>query len=173
MVIKTKRIYIRDLIPGDWSDMQKIFKDFNNSEYAIYDAPLPTSDEKVKELTIQFAESRLFFSVFLQDLSSMIGYVCFHNNNGCYDLGFCFHSAYQGNGYAFEACNEMLNYFQQKYKVKCFTAGTALKNIPACRLLERLGFVLEKTERLSFHKDKEGKDIVFEGGNFIRCNELG
>lgn len=52
--------------------------------------------------------------------------------------------------------------------VEAFTAGTALKNIPSCRLLEKLGFVLEKTETLSFHKDIRGQDIVFEGGVFVK-----
>ena len=36
------------------------------------------------------------------------------------------------------------------------------------KLLEKLGFVLTETESLSFHKDEHGKDIVFEGGIFIK-----
>lgn len=51
--------------------------------------------------------------------------------------------------------------------VTAFTAGTALKNTPSCKLLGKLGFALVGTETLSFHKDENGKDITFEGGNFI------
>lgn len=101
----------------------------------------------------------------------MIGYICFHNNDGDYDLGYCFHSDYQGKGYAFESCLEMIKYMEHNHKVKSFTAGTALINTPSCNLLKKLGFILSETESLSFHKDEAGIDIVFEGGNFIRLNE--
>lgn len=173
MNIKTERIYIRSLLPCDWLELKNIFMDFGKSEYAVYDAPLPTTDEAVKELTEQFAASRLFFAVFLHASPNMIGYIGFHEDNGHYDLGYCFHSDYQGKGYAREACELVLDYFQQQYNVKCFTAGTALKNTPSCKLLERLGFVLKETEQMSFHKDKTGKEIVFEGGTFIRCKKRG
>lgn len=53
---------------------------------------------------------------------------------------------------------------KSKYAVKSFTAGMALENIPSCKLLAKLGFVLENIETLSFHKDKNGKGIIFVGG---------
>ena len=31
-----------------------------------------------------------------------------------------------------------------------------------------VGFQLVGTERISFHKDSEGNDIYFEGGNFVK-----
>ena len=61
-----------------------------------------------------------------------------------------------------------MEYIGKTRTVKAFTSGTALKNIPSCRLLEKLGFVLTETESLAFHKDEHGKDIVFEGGIFIK-----
>lgn len=124
--------------------------------------PLPVEDEKIKEMTKQFSEARLFFSVMLEEV--MIGYVCFHEDNKNYDLGYCFHSDYHGKGYAYEACFAAMEHISKTRDVKAFTAGTALKNVPSCKLLEKLGFVLMQTEMLSFHKDKAGDDIVFEGG---------
>ena len=49
---------------------------------------------------------------------------------------------------------------------KKLLAGTAIKNLPSVGLLNSLGFELTGTERISFHKDNEGNDIYFEGGNF-------
>ena len=46
------------------------------------------------------------------------------------------------------------------------TAGTALKNISSVKLLKSLGFIQVGTEKVSFHKDENGKDIVFDGGIF-------
>ena len=165
-MIYTNRLLIRELISEDWRDMQRIAIDFHKSEYVIYDMPLPTQDEEIKALTNQFAESHLFFAALLDKI--MIGYVCFHEDNGIYDLGYCFHSDYQGKGYASEACSAVMEYIEKTRNAQVFSSGTALRNIPSLRLLERLGFVLHKTEELSFYKDENGNDIVFEGGIFIK-----
>lgn len=166
MQLRTERLSIRNLAPEDWPAMQKIAADFRKSEYAVYDMLLPVSDAEIIALTEQFAETGLFYAVLIHDV--MIGYICFHQNDGKYDLGFCFHSAYQGRGYAFESCSAVLKYISEARNVKTFTAGTALKNTPSCKLLEKLGFTLQKTERLSFRKDTRGNDITFEGGIFIK-----
>lgn len=97
-----------------------------------------------------------------------MGYVCFHAEGEKYDLGYCFHSAYHGKGYAFESCTEIMKYFAERKNIKTFTAGTAMENIPSRKLLEKLGFTLQGTQPLSFHKDENGNDIVFTGGNFTK-----
>lgn len=78
MRLETTRLYIRRLHETDWQEMKNIFTDFNNSRYAIYDMPLPTEDKEVQSLTKRFAESNLFFAVFLKESRDMLGYVCFH-----------------------------------------------------------------------------------------------
>ena len=168
MQMTTNRLTIRQIAPEDWQGLQRIAMDFCRSKYVLYDFPLPTGEEEIKALTKKFAESQLFFAVFCKDSDEMIGYVCFHNEDGNYDLGYCFHSAHHGKGYAFESCEAVMGYVAQNHSVKHFTAGTALPNLPSVKLLEKLGFVLQKTEFLSFHKDAHGDDIVFEGGNFVK-----
>lgn len=49
--LKTDRLTIRPLRGEDWREMQKIFADFAQSEYAIYDFPLPTDDRGAEALT--------------------------------------------------------------------------------------------------------------------------
>lgn len=127
--------------------------------------PLPIEDDKIKSLCEQFSASGLWFAVRLAD--QMIGYICFHQSGNTYDLGFCFHSDYHGKGFAFEACSALMEHMAKERNVTAFTAGTALKNTPSCKLLGKLGFTLKSTETLSFHKDENGNDITFEGGNFI------
>ena len=162
MRLETKRVYIRPLYETDWQEMKEIFADFNNSRYAVYDMPLPIEDEEVKSLTRRFAESNLFFTVFLKESSDMIGYVCFHKNGDKYDLGYCFHSAYHSKGYAYESTRLLVEYFIDQCGVTLFTAGTAIDNIPSCRLLEKLGFVCVSTETISFDNT-----FSFQGGNFV------
>lgn len=166
MQINTNRLLIRKLVQDDWKSMQKIAIDFAQSKYAVYDMPLPVDTTAIISLTEQFAETQLFYAVLLHDV--MIGYICLHEDNGNYDLGFCFHSDYQGKGYAFESCRAVMEQIAKERNIKTFSAGTALKNKPSCKLLERLGFTLQETEQLSFHKDENGNDITFVGGIFTK-----
>lgn len=171
MELTTERLFIRTLQPEDWREMQKIFIDFGKSPYVIYDSPLPVEDAGAKQLTAQFADSKLFFAVFEKGSAEMLGYVCFHKAEEGYDMGYCFHSKGQGKGYALESCRAMMDYFYREQGVKVFTAGTAIKNTPSCRLLAKLGFECLSTRTFSFHKDSQGEDIPFEGGHFVRNME--
>ena len=162
MRLETRRLYIRSLCETDWQEMKNIFLDFNNSKYAVYDMPLPTEDEKTKALIKNFVESNMFFTVFLKESSDMIGYVCFHKAGYIYDLGYCFHSVYHSNGYAYESTKALIEYYIDECGATGFTAGTAIDNTPSCRLLEKLGFVCASTEIVSFDNV-----FSFQGGNFV------
>lgn len=165
MELKTDRLTIRPLREEDWADMREVFADFNASPYAAYDWPLPTGEHEARALVKQFA-AQLFFTVRLSATGEMVGYVCFHPDGDRYDLGYCFHSAYQGRGYASEGITALLDHLARTHPVAAFTAGTALDNIPSRKLLERLGFRLVSTETVSF----DGA-FSFQGGNFERKPE--
>lgn len=164
-MLKTNRLTIQKLKAQDWEGLKEIAANFRKSEYAAYDMPLPVENDKIKPLCEQFSASGLWFSVWLNE--KMIGYICFHQSGAAYDLGFCFHSDYRGKGFAFEACSALMEHIAKERGATVFTAGTALKNTPSCKLLGKLGFVLKETETLSFHKDQNGNDVTFEGGNFV------
>ena len=159
MQLKTDRLYIRNLCENDWPEMKKIWLDFNHSEYAVYDMPLPTEDAEVRALTKRFADSNLFFAVFLSD--KMIGYMGFHKVEDKFDLGYCFHSAYHHNGYAYESAKALIEYFIKEYNATGFTAGTSMDNQPSCELLKKLGFLCTSIETISFDGE-----FSFQGGNF-------
>ena len=161
MKLETNRLYIRHLNRSDWQNVKNIFIDFNNSKYVVYDMPLPTEDEETKTLTKRFADSNLVFAVFLKESNDMIGYVCFHKDGDTYDLGYCFHSKYHSNGYAYESTDALIKHFIHKYSATNFTAGTAIDNIPSCKLLEKLGFACVSTEAVSFDNV-----FSFQGGNY-------
>ena len=56
----------------------------------------------------------------------------------------------------------LLRRFAKECPKAVFTAGTALENMPSCRLLKKLGFACISTETVSF----DGK-CSFQGGCFI------
>ncbi|MDO5546589.1 MAG: GNAT family N-acetyltransferase [Eubacteriales bacterium] len=82
-----------------------------------------------------------------------------------YEVGYCFLSDYHGMGYAKESHIALFNYLRTLGITK-FTAGTGIGNMPSVALLKSLGFELIGKESVSFYKDAQGNDIVFEGGIF-------
>ena len=105
----------------------------------------------------------MFFAICLRD--TVIGYIAFNMRAEGYEIGYCFHSAYHGKGYAKESHLALFDYLRS-LKIRKFIAGTAINNTPSVSLLKSLGFELIGTEEVSFYKDAQGNDIVFEGGIF-------
>lgn len=166
MELQTSRLSIRPLCMEDWKNIQQIFADFSSSELSIYDAPLPVDEDGVQKLVTQFAESGYFFAVLLKNSGEMPGYVCFHPDGDTLDMGYLFHRNYHGKGYALEACNTLLDYFEEQ-GVSSFSAHTAMENGASTRLLSKLGFELRSIRTFSFHKDEQGQPISFHSGKFL------
>ena len=169
MKIKTERLTIRYIVEEDWPSIQAIWEDFNRTEYVIYDTVKNTDKDAVKEKVSKWVEvnrnsdAHIFLAVCLEN--KVIGFVSLNKRTEGYEIGYGFLGAYHGMGYAKESLTAILEYMQEK-GVKKILAGTAIKNYPSVGLLNRLGFKLTSMERISFHKDYEGNDIYFDGGNF-------
>ena len=161
----TSRLTIRNLCPDDWKVIKEIWQDFDKSSYAQYDVPHSNNDIEIQKLVKNFSESNDFFLVMLSATKEVIGTVDLHNTGNGYDIGFCFLSKFQGNGYAKESCTALINLYAEN-GCKRFSAGTALKNTPSVKLLTALGFIRADTEQVTFYKDKMGNNIYFEGGKF-------
>lgn len=168
MLIKSERLCMRRVTEDDWQSIGNIWKDFDGSEYAQYDRPHDTDDADIRLRIARWAQysestAHMFFAVCLGDV--VIGYIAFNIRENGYEIGYCFHSAYHGKGYAKESLSALIE-SMRGIGVKRLSAGTALNNTPSVRLLDSLGFRMVGTEKVSFYKDSEGNDIVFEGGIF-------
>lgn len=168
MLLKTERLTIRHIVADDWKSIKEIWVDFNAAELSQYDKPHNTDDEDVririaKWATANSGTEHMFFAICLGD--TIIGYSAFNIRKDGYEIGYCFHSAYHGKGYAKESHIALFDYLHTLGITK-FTACTAIRNVPSVSLLKSLGFALIGTEKVSFYKDAQGKDIVFEGGIF-------
>ena len=168
MLLKTERLNIRRVVAHDWKSIRDIWVDFNASEYAQYDMPHITDDADVKARMAKWAAANsgtehMFFAICLDE--TVIGYIAFNIRENGYEIGYCFHSAYHGKGYAKESHLALFDYLGTLGITK-FSAGTALNNTPSVNLLISLGFKLVEQEEVSFYKDAEGNDIVFDGGIF-------
>ena len=167
-MIETERLTIRRVEESDWRAAQRIWADFGLSEYARYDMPHDVDDDSVRvriEKWAKFAGSteHMFFAVCLAE--EMIGYIAFNKRENGHEIGYCFHSAAHGKGYAGEACRVLFAQMKEMGFTR-FSAGTAINNLPSVKLLKSLGFVQTGAEKVSFYKDENGNDIVFDGGIF-------
>lgn len=168
MLLKTDRLTIRPIVPADWKSIKEIWVDFNASAFSQYDKPHITDDEDVCRRIAKWAGAgsgtdHMFFAICLDD--TVIGYSAFNMRRDGHEIGYCFHSAYHRKGYASESLSALFDYLRT-LGITRLTAGTAMNNVPSVSLLKALGFKLAGTEKVSFYKDTQGNDIVFEGGIF-------
>lgn len=168
MLLKTDRLTIRHIVETDWESIKEIWEDFNASLFSQYDVPHNTDDEDVSKRIAKWASANngtdhMFFAICLGDM--VIGYSAFNIRPDGHEIGYCFHSVYHGKGYAKESHRALIDYIGTLGITK-FTAGTALDNTPSVSLLKSLGFKLIGTEKVSFYKDEQGNDIIFDGGIF-------
>ena len=168
MLLKTERLTIRHIVSDDWKNIRDILVDFNSSEYAQYDTPHITENTNVQARIAKWAAANsgtehMFFAICLDEI--VIGYIAFNIRENGHEIGYCFHSAYHGKGYAKESHLALFNYLRTLGITK-FSAGTGLNNTPSVKLLTSLGFKLVAQEKVSFYKDADGNDIVFDGGIF-------
>lgn len=56
------------------------------------------------------------------------------------DVGWFIDPKYQGNGYATEAAQKMIDYMFDEVKIKKISSGAVKENISSCKIFEKLGF---------------------------------
>lgn len=173
IAISTKRMIIRNFSSDDWRDLQEVIVDKEGSENAIYDHPFPTGESEVKEITNSFSQGDSFLAVYERNIKKVIGYIAINDEKQSeYNLGYCFHSSYQDQGYATEACVAVINYVFTKLNAEKFTTGTAVSNESSCRLLTKLDFQKTGESLTSFRKDREGNPIEFLGASFELTRDM-
>lgn len=170
-MLSTDRLTIRPIEAADWAAVREIWLSVAATPAAQYDKPHNTDPADVRDRIARWADysargtDHMFFAACLNN--RVIGYVAFNVRDRGHEIGYCFHTACHGRGYAVEALSALLNYLHS-LGFHCFSAGTALDNTPSVRLLTSLGFRLTGTEQVSFYQDAQGHDIFFEGGLFVR-----
>ena len=161
MYIETKRIIIRDFVPEDAKDLHEILGDdetMKNCEPA-YDF------EKTEKFLQDFCvERKGAVAATLKESNKVIGYILFNElEDDVYEMGWIFNRDYWGQGYAYEACREVMAHaFEKMNAHKIFAEATdAVKSVG---LMKKLGMVQEGVQR-SQTRDNDGNwaDLYFYG----------
>lgn len=78
------------------------------------------------------------------------------------EIAYVFAPKFWGQGYAQEACEQMLAILRNGYGVITVTAEVDTRNTSSVRLLERLGFVRVETRKdVDFFKDNSSDEYVY------------
>lgn len=171
VTLQTERLEIRPIREEDWRSVQAIWRDFQKSEYVFFDNEKDTSDDAMKNRIAKWASAaeegrdHLFFAVCRE--GETVGFAALNRAGDGYELSYGFRTGAQGQGFALESLSAILDEMKRR-GVKRVFAGTALRNTPSVRLLQKLHFVQTGTEERAFFKDRDGKDIRFTGGIFER-----
>lgn len=145
-------IRIRNYREADLPFLTDMWFDEENGKY-LSDPTREYVDEAFQKAldTLGESVSGYYLVIELADTGERAGSCCmFPDETGkIYDIGYCIHRKFWRRGYGSEALRLMLDWMKAQ-GVEKVTAEVAVENVPSNRLLDRLGFVVEK--RTEFHK---------------------
>lgn len=169
----TPHLYVRNFSRGDWHSLFSLLTDKESSRYALYDHPMPTTPQGCRGICEWFSTNDEVVALYHMPDERLIGYVCLYENKfeSALNLSCCVHSSYQRKGYAYEACQALINHAFSRRDIECLSTSTAVENIPYVRLLQKLGFVPVAQTRQSFRTDEKGNPREFDEALYILPRE--
>jgi RimJ/RimL family protein N-acetyltransferase len=143
VLLTTSRLTIRNFGADDWHALQGMILRYQASEWAKYEDPWPTSDEKMREIANWFASGEDYLAVCLKETGVLIGFIAIGRRQEAegriHNLGYIFDPDYSGQGYATEGCRACMDYVFGSLSADGILTGTHPDNTPSVRLLDRLG----------------------------------
>lgn len=152
----TAAIKLRTIQNGDHKIVQKMFAEFNASEFGKYDPIENTDDAHVLAFLENMVQNHVIYAISLSDSDEMIGYICFHVAGEEFDIGYMILAEYRGAGIATAASEMAMERVNEERGAKVFTATVAAENIPSVRVLEKLGFSRVSEKRVK--KEENGTE---------------
>lgn len=163
MLIHTPRLVIRDYSPADLDDLHEIFSD----PQVMHFCELPYSYARSQQMLSYFLENTIGYAAVLAGSGKVIGHLLFHQlpseEPGVYEMGWFFHRRFWGQGFAFEACQSLLNYGFRELQLHKICAET-IDPVRSVSLMEKLGMQREGVFR-SHVRDPRGQwsDVYWYG----------
>ncbi|AKG34181.1 GNAT family N-acetyltransferase [Paenibacillus durus] len=161
-ILDTDRLIIRRFKAEDWRDLHEYLSRENVVKYEPYGV---LTEKESREEALRRSSDSAFWAVCLKETGKMIGNLYFQEQEPkrfqTWVLGYVFHSDYQGNGYAGEACRRLLKYGYETLEIRRVIAMCNPENQRSWKLLERLNFRREghSLQTGYFKYDKDGNPI--------------
>lgn len=143
-LIETERLLLRYFVPEDALDLYEILGD----NETMQNCEPPYSLDKTREFLSDFCIGRKGAVAAVHKSShKLIGYILFHEfSEGIYEMGWIFNRSFWQKGYAYEACNALVDYAFAKRNAHKIFAET-IDTIKSVALMEKLGMTMEGLQR--------------------------
>lgn len=152
MLIETERMIVRDFNADDVNDLHEILGD----EETMRNCEPAYNFEKTQKFLEEFCITKKgAVAAVLKESKKMIGYILFKPwEESVYEIGWFFNKKYWHQGYAYEACSELIEYGFCELAIRKVVAET-IDSQKSVNLMEKLGMKREGVQR-SQTKDNFG-----------------
>lgn len=157
--METQRLIIR---PFTQTDANDLYTYLSREQVVRYEPYAPFTREQASAEALRRAADPHFYAVELKETGRVIGNLYFAPGEfDAWELGYVFHDAYWGMGYACEACTALLMDAFIGKRIHRVIAMCNPENTASWRLLERLGMRREGHLRKNiwFFRDDKGNPI--------------
>ncbi len=153
MKIETSRLIVRNFVKEDVSDLYEILGDEQTMKYC----EPPYSFEKTQDFLNDFCVERAgAVAAVHKESGKVIGYILFNQyTESVYEIGWFFNRKYWKQGYAYEACQAVIDHAFMYLKADKVFAET-IDSVKSVDLMKKLGMQPEGIQR-SHTKDITGQ----------------
>ena len=144
MLIETERMIVRDFNSDDVNDLYEILGD----EETMKNCEPAYNFEKTQKFLEDFCiVKKGAAAAVLKDSKKVIGYILFKPlEESVYEIGWIFNKKYWRQGYAYEACSELIAYGFRELDMHKVVAET-IDGQKSVNLMEKLGMKCEGFQR--------------------------
>jgi RimJ/RimL family protein N-acetyltransferase len=174
LTMETERLVIRKFEPNDWKDLCEYL---SLKEVLMYEPNSESDNKDCKKLALERSQSDIFFAVCLRETDKMIGHIFFNQLEPSefltWEIGYIFNPKFYGNGYATEACKQILKYGFEELGAHRIIGNCNPENTASWKLLERLSMRREGCfkKKAFFRKTSDGKPIWHDSYQYAILEE--
>jgi ribosomal-protein-alanine N-acetyltransferase len=145
--------------------LKSLIKELNNWNISkwLIEVPYPYSIDDAKYWVKKTKQDQYSLNIYLKN--KLIGGVSLSNQreNSKWELGYWIGEEYWGNGYAIEACENLISYFFSNTNNSIIYASHMKDNIKSKKIIIKLGFKLVSSgKKFSISRNEMVEDINYE-----------
>ncbi len=157
--IETKRLLIREILPGDIECLLEIYQDFQNMKFIPNSNFIWTREkliEKYHKINRDYKNGFGIFAAQFKDNGKIIGEAGLFNSFQDLkhlELGYILDKRFWRKGYGSEICTSLIDYGFKTLNVDKITARMFKQNLASIRLSEKCGMKLIQQDHAQIVKD--------------------
>jgi len=145
--------------------LKSLIKELNNWNISkwLIEVPYPYTVDDAKYWVKKSKQDQYSFNIYLKN--KLIGGVSLTNQreNSKWELGYWIGEEYWGNGYAIEACENLISYFFSNTNNSIIYASHMKDNIKSKKIIIKLGFKLVSSgKKFSISRNEMVEDLNYE-----------